>query len=383
MDGREYKMENREFKINQFISRGVIESNIEFAQNHNTPLSIVKFGYDVDLEDGFFFKDLIAFIHSYSDFNSILQQPNDTFIIFLRDCKIHEAKSIVTQMLQKINYKFKVDIEHVGITLLDESDSYKTLLDRLDKYYVMSKLSSRKKIFYGTLDFDFYETQSDKKVLDSIFKKSSSVKLFNFYQGLPITEKVEILKFDQGLIQLKVDPIKFPFYENERFTFIQHDLIPAIIKANIVKIEPNKSLMVLGNLEFMDSSPVERIGIRVEPERDIYTSLSLENKKLLDGNIVSLSENSVVLNVKPESIKAISEKPLWNTELTLQFQIPTKKSFLTMIKTKAMIYSIINDKVVLNITPNRLIKSKLRNYISLRQSDVMLNLKQELKKFSF
>jgi len=261
-------------------------------------LSIVKFGYDVDLEDVFFFKDLIAFIHSYSDFNSILQQPNDTFIIFLRDCKIHEAKSIVTQMLQKIKYKFKIDIEHVGITLLDESDTYKTLLDRLDKYYVMSKLSSRTKTFYGTLDFDFYETQSDKKVLDNIFKKSSNVKLFNFYQGLPITEKVEILKFDQGLIQLKVDPIKFPFYESEKFTFIQHDLIPTVIKASIIKIDPMKSLMVLGNLEFLDSSPVERSGIRVEPERDIYTSLSLESKKLLDGNIASLSENSVVLHVK-------------------------------------------------------------------------------------
>jgi hypothetical protein len=375
-------MGNREFKINQFINRGVIESNIEFAQNHNTPLSIVKFGYDVDLEDGFFFKDIISFIHSYSDFNSILQQPNDTFIIFLRDCKIHEAKSIVTQMIQKIKYKFKTDIEHVGITLLDESDNYKTLLDRLDKYYVMSKLSSRKKTFYGTLDFDFYETQSDKKVLENIFKKSNEVKLFNFYQGLPITEKVKVLKFDQGLIQLKIDPIKFPFYENEKFTFIQHDLIPTIIKASIIKIEPNKSLMLLGNLEFIDSSPVERSGIRVEPERDIYTSLSLNNKKILDGNIASISENSIVLNVKAENIKFLSEQPLWNTELTLQFQMPTKKSFLAMIKTKALIYSIVDDKVVLNIIPNRLIKSKLRNYISLRQSDALLNLKQELKKFS-
>ncbi len=375
-------MENREFKINQFISRGVIESNIEFAQNHNTPLSIVKFGYDVDLEDGFFFKDIISFIHSYSDFNSILQQPNDTFIIFLRDCKIHEAKSIVTQMIQKIKYKFKTDIEHVGITLLDENDSYKNLLDRLDKYYVMSKLSSRKKIFYGTLDFDFYETQSDKKVLENIFRKSNEVKLFNFYQGLPITEKVKVLKFDQGLIQLKIDPIKFPFYENEKFTFIQHDLIPTIIKASIIKIEPNKALMVLGNLEFIDSSPVERSGIRVEPERDIYTSLSLNNKKILDGNIASISENSIVLNVKSENIKSLSEQPLWNTELTLQFQIPTKKSFLTMIKTKALIYSIVDDKVVLNIIPNSLIKSKLRSYISLRQNDALVSLKQELKKFS-
>ena len=149
-----------------------------------------------------------------------------------------------------------------------------------------------------------------------------------------------------------------------------------------MKLEPNKSLIVLGNLDFLDSSPVERSGIRIEPERDIYSSLSLENKKLLDGNIISLSENSVVLNVKEKSIKSLTEKPLWNTELTIQFQIPTKKSFLAMVKTKAMIYSIVNDKVVLNITPNRLIQSKLRTYISLRQSDVLLNLKHELKKFS-
>ena len=375
-------MENREFRINHFISRGIIESNIEFAQSHNTPLSIVKFGYNVDLEDAFFFKDLIAFIHSFSDFNSILQQPNDTFIIFLRDCQIHEAKSIVSQMVQKIKYKFKIEIENIGITLLDENDSYKSLLDRLDKYYVMSKLSSRTKTFYGTADFDFYETQSDKKVLNNIFQKINTIKLFNFYQGLPITEEVEILKFDQGLIQATIDPIKFAFYENEKFTFIQHQLIPAIIKASIIKIEPNKSLMVLGNLEFLDSSPVERSGIRVEPERDIYTSVSLENKKILDGTIASLSENSVVVQVKSENIKKLTQNPLWNVELTLQFQIPTQKSFLTMVKTKAMLYSIVNNKVVFNISPNTIIKSKLRNYISIRQSKVLVNLKQELKKLN-
>jgi len=373
-------MENREFKINNLISRGIIESNIEFAQAHNTPLSIIKFGYIVDIEDAFFFKDLIAFIHSFSDFNSILQQPNDTFIIFLRDCKIHEAKSIVTQMIQKIKYKFKLDLTHIGITLLSEDDTYKSLLDRLDKYYVMSKLSSRTKTFYGTSEFDYYETQSDKKVLENIFKKINTVKLFNFFQGLPIIEKVEILKFDQGLIQLKLDPIKFAFYQNERFTYIQHDLIPNVIKASIVKIEPNKSLMVLGKLEFLDSSPVERSGMRIEPEKDIFTSISIGSKKILDGFINSISENAIVLNVKPENVEKLTKDPLWNVELTLQFQIPTQKSFLTLIKTKAIIYSIVNEKVVLNISPNRLIKSKIRNYISMKQSDVLINLKQELKK---
>ena len=232
------------------------------------------------------------------------------------------------------------------------------------------------------MDFDFYETQDDKKVLKNIFKKSNRVKLFNFYEGLPITENMEVLRFDQGLIQLKTNPIKLPFYKNEKFTFIQHDLIPTILKASIVKIEPNKSLMVLGNLEFLDSSPVERSGVRIEPERSIYASLSLENKKLLDGMIASLSQNSVVLNVKIDSIKSLTQKPLWDTELTIQFQIPTSKNFLTTIKTKASIYSIIENKVVLNISPNKAEESKLKNYISLRQSDMLLKLKHELKKFS-
>ncbi len=373
---------SKEARVTNYLNRGIIEANIEFSKTHFSSLSVVKFYYEVDVEDGFFFKDLIAFIHSFSDFNSILQQQNDTFLIFLRDCKLHQAKSIISQLVKKVKFKFNVDLREIGITLLDESDDYQSLLDRLDRYYVMSKLSTKNKIFYGTKDFDFYENQNEKLILKHIFSKLSTVKLFNFYQGLPITEEVKVASFNEGIIQINIDPIKLPFYQNEKFTFIQHDLIPAILKASIVKIEPQRSLMVLGKLEFLDSSPVERTGIRVEPDREIYASLAKESKKILEGSIISLSEDSIVLNVKPDNIAKLLEKPMWDTELILQFQIPTKKSFLTLIKTKAYIYSIVNDKVVLNITPNTLIKSKLRSYISIRQSDLLVNLKKEIKKFN-
>ena len=372
---------SKEAQITNYLNRGIIEANIEFAKTHFSPLSIVKFHYEVDVEDGFFFKDLISYIHSFSDFNSILQQPNDTFIIFLKDCKLHQAKSIVNQLIRKVKSQFGVDITKIGITLLDGEDDYKSLLDRLDKYYIMSKLSSRRKIFYGTKDFDFYESQNDKQVLNKIFKKLSEIKLYNFYQGLPITEVVKIANFADGIIQVFLDPIKIPFYQNEEFTFIQHDLIPVIIKAKIIKAEPTRSLMVLGKLEFLDSSPVERSGIRVEPEKEIYASLAKDSKKVTEGSIISLSENSVVLHVKPDNITKLLEKPLWDTELTLQFQIPTQKSFLTVIKTKAYIYSIVNEKIVLNISPNTLIKSKLRNYISLRQGDLIVNLKNVIRRY--
>lgn len=370
----------RETQITNYLNRGIIEANIEFVKTHFSPLSIVKFHYEVDVEDAFFFKDLIAYIYSFSDFNSILQQPNDTFIIFLKDCKLHEAKAIVNKLVKSVKNKFNISITNIGITLLDENDDYKSLLDRLDKYFVMSKLSTKDKIFYGTKDFDFYESQDDKKVLANIFKKLSTVKLFNFYQGVPITEEVKVANFTEGVIQISIDPIKLPFYQNEKFTFIQHDYIPVIIKAHIMKIEPQRSLMVLSKLEFLDSSPVDRGGIRVEPDRDIYASLSQQNKKIIDGSITSISEDSVVLNAKPDDVTKLLEKPLWDVELTLQFQIPTKKSFLTMAKTKAYIYSIVNDKIILNISPNTLIKSKLRTYISLRQGDLIGTLKHDIKK---
>lgn len=373
-------MRNRDFTINTFMTRGIIEANIEFAQTHQIPLCVVKFEYQVDIEDTFFFKDLISFIHTYSDFNSILQQPHDTFLIFLRDCKIHQAKSIMASMLNKIKNKFKIDIAHVGITLLDAKDDYKKLLDRLDKYFVMSKISSKKKVFYGTADFDFYESQSDKKVLENIFKKLGSVTLFNFYQGLPITEPVKVLKFDQSLVQINIDPIKLAFYEREKFTFIQHDLIPNIIKASIIKIDNLRSLLVLGNLEFLDSSPVERNGLRVEPERNVYVSVSVGNKKVIDGNIVSISEDAVVIHADIDKVSVFVEKSLWNTDLTLQFQIATQKSFLVPINTKAMLYSIVNEKIVLNISPNTPTRSKIRAYLAKKKSEVLEDFKETLKK---
>ncbi|MBL0687657.1 MAG: hypothetical protein JJV95_02885 [Sulfurospirillum sp.] len=374
-------MKNMDVKINAFISRGVIESNIEFAKNNNMPLSVVKFSYDIDFKNLFLFKDVISFMHSLAGFDSILLQPNDTFILFLKNCKIHDAKSTVAQILQKIQYKFKIEIKHVGIALLDENDTYKTLLDRLSKYYTKSKLSSQKKIFCGTLDFDFYSIKNDMQVLKNIFEKLNTIKLFNFHQNLPITEKVKILNYNKGSIQLEINPIKFKLYKNEKFTFIKHDLIPVIIKASIVKIKQEKSIIVLGDFEFPDSSPVERSSTRIEPVSDMNVSLSLDNKKIVGGVIASLSEDSVAIYIKPQDIKALSDKPLWNTELILQFQVPTNKSFTAIVKTKAMIYSIVNNKIVLHITPSKLMKEKLKNYILVRQSEILLHLKKEIKMF--
>ncbi|MDD2384544.1 MAG: hypothetical protein PHN18_10175 [Sulfurospirillaceae bacterium] len=372
-------MPNRYETINSYLSKGIIEANIDFAKHAETSFCLAKFGFEVDLEDGFFFKELISFIHTQISFNVILQQPNDTFLLLLRDYKIHNAKMLMNKLEHAIKHKFKIEIKNIGITLFDTSDTYKSLVDRLDKYYIMSKLSSRKKIFYGTLDFDFYETQSRNDALTTILKKDNKATLYNLYNGLPIKEEINIAKFEEGVAQIKIASSKIHFYAKEEFTFIQHEKIPNIMKARIIKVDPIKSLLVLNHLEFLDASPVDRGDIRVQPERRINATLLHNKIKILDAAVANISESSVAINAKIGDIEKLLDKDFLDKEMELEFQIPTDKSFLTKISTKAVIFSIINEMIVLNISPNVFMKSKLRQYIALRQNGLLVNLKQYLR----
>ena len=375
-------MISRYESINTYLNRGIIEANIAYAKMRQSSFSMVKFGFDVDLEDAFFFKDLIAFIHTELGFHTLLQQGVDTFVIILRDIKIHHAKKVLKKLEHNIKQTFKIEIKNIGITLFDATDSYKSLLDRLDKYYVMSRLSTRKKIFYGTLDFDFYETQNKNDVLASILRKEKTVTLHNLYNGIPIKEEATIAKFDEGIAQLKITTPKIFYYTKESFTFIQHDKIPSIIKAKIIKVDPSKSLVVLANLEFLDASPLDRSYIRVQPQKPINATLLLNKIKLLDGTLETISESSVVLHVKLTDIEKIIHKDLTERDFEIAFQIPTEKGFLTMISAKASIFSIINETIVINMQPNTFMKSKLKQYVALRQNALLVDLRQQLKHMS-
>ncbi len=367
-------------EIDNYITRGIVEANLNFSKERKSYFSLVKFEYIVDLTDAFSFKDLISFIHIYTDFSPILKQDKDSFIIFLKDTKIHQAKAIINKLTLECKIKFGIDLENIGITLNSYNDTYKSIIDRVDKYFVMSKLSSSKKIFYGTVDFDYYDTMNPLKILQDIFIKSSNINLHNLYEGIPVKETVRVTGFNNGIIQAKIKSDKTPFYEKEKFTFIQHDLIPDIIKADILKIDTNRFLIVLGNLKFLKSSPVERSNIRIQPDKKIHAILTKGHKKLAEGNIVSISKDSVSLEVPPKQAEILSLEDMSYDELNIKFLLSNDKNFLSPVKIKAHIINIIENHIILNISPNTLEKTKIIDYISLQQARLLSTLKRKLKK---
>lgn len=372
-------MPQRYETINTYLNKGIIEANMEFALKHESSLCIAKLGFDVDLENGYFFKNIMHYIHAEIGFNPLLQFTGDSFLLILRDTKIHSAKTLLKKIEHGVKQHFKHEIKNIGITLFDPIDTYKSLLDRLDKYYVMSKLSTRKKMFYGTLDFDFYETHNRNDLLSTVLKKQNTATLHNLFNGIPIKEEVEIAKFEEGIAQVPINRTKIHFYGQEEFTFIQHERIPNIIKARIIKVDPLKSLLVLKNLEFLDSSPVERGDIRVQPETRINATLLYSKIKLLDATILNISESSVAILAKLVDVEKLLHKEYVDKELEIDFLLPTDKSFLTKISAKATIFSIINETIILNIQTTVFMKSKIRQYVALRQNGLLVDLKQYLK----
>lgn len=364
--------------INSYITRATIEANLQSAKETQTSFSLVKFAHNIDMEDTYGFKDFISFIHLNTNFSPILYQENDSFLIFLKDTKILEAKTILKKLNRKVENLFHFEIKHIGITSSDHDDTYKKIIDRVDKYFVMSKFSSKKNIFYGTVDFDFYDTIEPAHVIRNILKKSSNITLNNIYKGIPISEDVKVSGFSSSIMQIRLKHTMVSFYQNEKFTFIRHDLAPDVIKANILKVDESKLILVLGNLEFMPSSPVERSSARINPTQKIHAILSFGTKKIMAGHLSSISENSISMEIPAYKIGEKLDPNLFNKELNLQFQFTNTRNFLSLIDIKAYLFDVIDNNIILNIMPGIAEIERIKHYISIKQTELLSNLKMEL-----
>lgn len=362
-----------------YLNKGILEAHMEAAKLNDTPLSVVKFGFTFDADNGYFFKNVVHFIHTYTHFNSLLYHENDTFLLLLKETKIHAAKTLMKKIEHGLKQKLKAEIKTIGITLFDANDTYKSLLDRLDKYYVMSKLSTRKKMFYGTLEFDFYETPHHNDLLASILKKHHQATLHNFFNGIPIKEEIVMNRFENGIAYVNVSPAKIGFYAKESFTFIQHERIPDVIKAHILKVDTTKSLLTLSDLEFLDASPVERDDMRVEPEKPIHALLLSNKKRFCDATLLNVSESSIALHLLPSDVEKLIQYKELDQEFDVEFHVSTEQQFLTKISLKGFIFSIIDSMVILTIEPTTFMKSKIKHYVAFRQKSLLSSLKQHLK----
>lgn len=372
--------ENKTYKsIINYLNKGVIESTIDYVKKHDSFVCVAKIGLKIDLEDAYTFKDLFGYLHSHTDYGPVLIGEEDAIILIFRDYKTHQAKAALQKMQRFVSDMMGIRLNVIGITLVDMEDSLVSLITRLEKQYISSKISSKPRICYDTRYFNFSANKDNHAILKNIFKKLNIIKIHNLYEGVPVVDRVGIKSYDGYELVVKIEKNRVPFFMRENFCFIEHDLVPNILKANIYRVNQTQNSLTLNELEFLDSSPVARSGIRVEPHRRIYASLSYERKDICRGYIINISENSVVLKVNQPQLNQLSKADTYKKYLALKFQIPTQKSYITTINTKATLFRIDSEYAIVTIFPSPVAKSKIRSYISIQQANLLVDLKSKLR----
>lgn len=372
-DETEYK------KINSYINKGIIQSNIEYANHSEGFVSVAKIYIKIDLSDAYTYKDLFGYLHSQTDYGAILLQSNSEIILLFREYKIHPAKAILSKIQHEVSNKFNINIKAIGLTLIDQTDEYDTLISRLDGYYMKSKVSTKDKIFYGTKYFDFDDKKDNLKALQPLFKKLNMIKIHNLYEGIPVVNTTGIMSFKNGNLILKIEKNMIPFYKYEGFCFLEHDLVPNIIKATIMKVNSSLKTLTLTDLEFLDRSAIDRSNIRVEPGINIFVTLSHDGKDISRGKLVNISENSLVFAPLTRDLQHLSTIDIQDKYIDVKMQIPTQKGFSTTVKSRANIFRIDAKQVVVTIFPSSSAKAKIRSFISKKQTELLMQLKLRLQ----
>ncbi len=370
---------SRDDRINKYLNVAKIESEITLSKNNNYPLSLSKFKYEVDLDNAFFFKDVFKEIYRYLNFPLLLYNANDSFLLFFRNKKLHESIVLFKRMQKTILNKYNIKIDNVGISELHEKDSSQELLDRVNRYFVISKRIPENRLIYGTREFDFYNSEKREDNLKTILSQDSNIKIYTIYKGIPIKENAVVIKYEKQVICFQAFRKELMLlWKNESFIYVKHPNFPNVIKGEIAKIDYKRLLICIKDLEFQDNSIVDREHIRIAPPKSIRIMIEYQNSLIADGEIKSISVDSILVLIKKGNIKQL--KNLKDKEFVLKFRLFVKDSIaVDNISIKSTILNIVNNEIIFLIKPNNFIKVKISNYVIVCKEEILKNLKIQNK----
>ncbi len=367
-------MTNNSLLIANYMNHAYIESQIERSKNYNSHLCAIKFELKFIPNEADKFKEIISFMYAFLGYTSITNEGGNHFIIFLHESKIHNVVMTIKNMLMSVKIKFGINIHNVGITAYDSSDDKNSLIERVHTFFMKSKVSKNIDVYYGTKFFEFSHC-SDSDNIQSIYTQEPNLNLYGFYKEAPLMSKVKVVDYSEGSLKVNANQEYLPFLKKQEYVYIEHAMIPDIMRADIIKINFNNGMITLDNMKFLDNSPVHRKNIRVAPHRPIQAILECENELYIEGLIADISKNSILLTTQLAKIEELQAKGLQTKSFKLRFHLDGANNSSFTVDVKAMVYKIFGNQLVLNIYPTPEIETEITEYIAMCQNLLLLEVK--------
>jgi hypothetical protein len=211
-----------------------------------------------------------------------------------------------------------------------------------------------------------------EKSLLSIFTKEPKIKVYGFYKEAPMVHEAKVLDFGSDVFSLRLSKEYLTFLKREEFVYLEHEMVPDIMRADIISIDMNHSVINLSKMKFLDNSPVHRKNIRVTPHKPVQALMTYEEEFQVEGLISDISKNSILLTTQLNKVEEIQAKGLQNKKFEVSFHLESANKIVHAISVKAMIYKTSGNQIVLNIYPTAEEQREIAEYITMCQNLLLL-----------
>jgi hypothetical protein len=211
-------------------------------------------------------------------------------------------------------------------------------------------------------------------VLRRISQAGEKVRLINVYKGYPIAYPAQILSIGIDAVTFKVHPYQALCLWMENQTFIQHDRLPEIVRAQAVTVDLEAEITALSNFEYVSGAPGKRQDERVQLRKPIEVYLTLRGQKFrTELRDLSSGGLAVVLDA------AYYDPDKFNQDepLQLMFQLPEAEQGATRdVTLNGSIRSVTRDQVNryrlgIQIHPSGEHELPVSRFVDLRQAEVL------------
>jgi hypothetical protein len=243
-------------------------------------------------------------------------------------------------------------------SLTNMIEGYMNILDK--GYYEESRESGTK---------DVVTDKTIIKGLRLLKKEGKKVKLVNFYKGILIRYNASVLSVNEDEAIFQIHKYQRLALEEERQTFINSEIFSKTVQANLIAVDVTKLKAVLADFVYVDSSPVERVFMRIQP-KDPIEAVIYDEKCKITGQIVDISVASMAVHVtKTSEFKQ-------NSDVSMSVSLPkVNQSTFGKVKLHGKITMILKvkgfNKLVIEILPDPYTEPLISQYLSQRQVEIL------------
>jgi len=275
--------------------------------------------------------------------------------------------------LQKEYFEY---IKDQNMDFMEEAEKFIVFLENkvkiIESFFIISKemnekVSLKEKGRNSSL-FDIFK---------DIWENRESIKLLNFYRGVPIESEAFVLECDEDLIVLRTSRIQEIVMKIGGKVFIQKgDFFPQTVKADVELVNFMNNSVTIKNPRYYFSSRLQKGAkeLKVEPKFPLSVKV---------GKDFAIF-NGWILNISLKELTLMSEDLICEKEdevfIKLSFDEDKKESFKIVGRVEDRYFKNGYYYYFINIL-NENEKDKIKNFIDKRSKEVVFELEEELKHY--